>query len=197
MRIADLLIYAFALYALSFTSLAVHESAHIYSAQYITKECMFTESQVRMDFLLARRSGMTYFTCSHGVAKNAPQLALNLSDPTAPVISLKVAEASGIRQISTPLATGWFTALMGPALEIAYLAIATDWLSKSFSRLRGIKAAFPVFLVLSFLSSISDLQQALPRQNAPLFLMAYLIAYALAGLIHLTLNRDYYRSLWE
>ena len=197
MRITDIPAYAITLYLLASTSLAVHEFAHIYAAQYIAKDCIFTETRLTFDMLFLRRSGMTYFTCSHGVVRESqPKTSLIWEDFTLPTIQVKVAEASGIRQITSPLTTGWFTALLGPILETTYLLIITDWLTKTFKRLNWVKGVFPLLLLMVFWSSRLDFQTAMPEENKAVYAAAYVLAYALLGLAYVTSNREYYRKSW-
>jgi hypothetical protein len=196
MRTRDMLLTIAVFYLLLFSSLAVHEFGHIYSAQYITKDCMFTESKLTLDFLILRRSGMTYFTCSSGVNRlKSPLWSIDLADPLEPKISVQVAKAEGIQLVTSPLTTGWFTALMGPILEIAYVTVAIDWLSRTFKRLEAIRAAYLPFLVIVFFASRMDFAQAATQSDSVLFSSAYVLAFALIALSHLTLNLDYYRGL--
>jgi len=196
MRTTEILLTVAVLYFLIFSSLAVHEAGHIYSAQYITKDCMFTESKLTFDFLILRRSGMTYFTCSHGISRLPNQLwALDLKDPTAPTLTLDVAKAEGAQLITSPLSTGWFTALMGPIIEIAYMSVLIDWLTRSFKSMRAIKVAYLPVLLIIFFSSRMDFQTAVSESNSALFAVAYVIAFAAIALAHLTLNIEYYRRL--
>ncbi|MFH1055854.1 MAG: hypothetical protein V1744_07170 [Candidatus Altiarchaeota archaeon] len=195
MRISDPILYAAVLYAVLSTSLLVHEFGHIYSAQYVTKDCMFTETELRFDLLLFRRAGMTYFTCSHGISRlERPSFAIDLNDPTLPTLKIKVAKAEGIRLLTSPLTTGWFTALTGPALELAYMTILLDWLSKTFRRLKPLKLTYLFLLLLVFASSRLDFQQAVPEDNTSLFIAAYVLAYLIIALAHVTLNMGSYKK---
>jgi hypothetical protein len=188
--------YFIALFLLSSSALLIHELSHIYAAEYITKDCIFTESVIRFDLLFFRRSGMTYFTCSHGVEQvSPPQVRFVWDDFTSPEVHMVVAKASGMQQISSPLTTGWFTALMGPALEIIYVAIVTDWISLMFKRLRGFLVFFLPMLVMIFYSSWSDFSQAIPKENPGIFTAAYLLAFIVIGMLHISFNFEYYKSL--
>ncbi len=188
--------YAAAFYFILFSSLLVHEFGHVYSAQYITKDCMFTETHLTFDLLVLRRGGMTYFTCSHGVEPYEPPLLdVDLGDPTAPTVTYSVGEARGVRLLTSPLTTGWFTALMGPALELIYVTWIVHWLADRFKQIRVIKASYLIFLFMIFVSSRMDFQQAVPAEGAVLFIAGYFTAYMVIALTHVTLNTQYYRSL--
>jgi hypothetical protein len=185
-----------AFYAVLFSSLAVHEFSHIYAAQYITKDCIFTETDLRFDLLLIRQSGMTYFTCSQGVTRvSPPSLSLSWDDFTSPILHIKVARAEGIRQITSPLTTGWFAALMGPAIQLIFVAMACDWLSKTFRRLELFAAAFPVLLLIVFWSGISDFNQVMTGYNQSAYILGYLVVFAVAALTQIGLNIQTYKRV--
>ena len=198
MRIIDPPLYAGVFYLILFSSLAVHELGHIYAAEHIAKDCIFTETEFRLDLLVLRRSAMTYFTCSHGVYRTErPVVTVEWVDFTLPTVKVKAAEAGGLRQITSPLATGWFTALMGPALELIYVTWIVHWLSNRYRHIRVIRASYLLFLFMIFASSRMDFQQAVPEEHTALFIICYLMAYMAIALTHITFNVEYYRSLYS
>ncbi|MGY5881599.1 MAG: hypothetical protein RTV31_15215 [Candidatus Thorarchaeota archaeon] len=198
MRIRDPPLYALVFYFILFSSLIIHELGHIYSAQYITKDCMFTETTFHFDLLVLRRSGMTYFSCNYGLNHlENPKIKFDFSDITDPSINIKVASAEGIKQLTSPLTTGWFTALMGPSFELLYITWIIHWLSRRYKQVRVIKASYLVFLFMVFVSSRMDFQQAIPEENSDLFIILYFITYMVVALTHISLNIHYYRSLYK
>jgi hypothetical protein len=196
MRIRDPPVYAIVFYFILFSSLIVHEAGHIFAGERVTKDCIFTETWFSFDFLVLRRSGMTYFTCSHGVDRyDRPIVDLEWEDITFPKVKVKVAEAGGVRQVTSPLSTGWFTALMGPAMELVYVTWVIHWLSRRYMQIRVIKASYLLFLFMVFASSRGDFSQAIPEEHASLFIIGYFLTFMVVALTHITFNIEYYRSL--
>ncbi|MBD3388119.1 MAG: hypothetical protein GF416_03645 [Candidatus Altiarchaeales archaeon] len=198
MKLKDLEIYFVTFYLLLFSSLVVHEFGHIYAAQHISKRCIFTETSLTFDFLLLRRSGMTYFTCSHGVEYlENPLLTVDFNDITAPKLRFKAARSAGIAQVTSPLTTGWFTALMGPLLEVIYITLVIDWLSRSYERFRFVKGYYLFFIVIVFVSSRYDFLELIPVLGVVPFMSLYFLSFMLVALVHLTYNIEYYRRLFK
>lgn len=196
MRVRDPPIFCAVFYFILFSSLVIHEAAHVYAAQHISKNCMFLESRLQFDLLVVRRGGMTYFTCSHGVDRySEPSVSLNLEDPTLPTLEISVAMANGIRQLTSPLTTGWFTALMGPAVELLYVTWMIHWLSRRYRRIHFIKASYLVFLLMVFVSSRLDFLQAAPKEHTMVYTVAYFFVFLLVAMTHITFNTGYYRGL--
>ncbi|MFH0861885.1 MAG: hypothetical protein V1875_02540 [Candidatus Altiarchaeota archaeon] len=192
----SMLAYFAALFLVSSSALAVHEFSHIYAAQYITKDCIFTETVLRFDALVIRRSGMTYFTCSHGVSRlNPPTLSLVWDDITMPTVRIVAAKPAGIPQITSPLTTGWFTALFGPAAEVAFVAFITDWLTRASKRFKGAWVFFLPLLVIIYWGSWSDFARASPSGSSGLFEASYTLAFIVIGMLHISFNFECYKRV--